>query len=103
MGAENKKEAENSKLAEARKIAKNKVAFIRHFITYISVLMVLAIINNVTSRSHQWWIWVALFWGIGVFFNFMSAYLFKGGGLKKMEEDLTRREMERLGETDEKK
>lgn len=103
MGAENKKEAENSKLAEARKIAKHKVAFIRHFITYISVLVVLAIINNVTGRAHQWWLWVALFWGIGVFFNFMSAYLFKGGGLKKMEEDLTRRELEKLGEPDEKK
>ena len=103
MGDENKQESENSRLNEARKIAKNKVAFIRHFITYISVLVVLAIINNVTSRGHQWWLWVALFWGIGVFFNFMSAYLFKGGGLKKMEDDLTRREMERLGETDEKK
>ncbi len=103
MVDKNKKEAENSKLEEARKIAKNKVAFIRHFITYVSVLAVLATINNVTARGYQWWLWVALFWGIGVFFNFMSAYLFKGGGLKKMEDDLTKKEMERLGEKDAKK
>jgi len=96
-------EDENKRYEEARKIAKNKVSFIRHFITYIFVLIVLAVINNVTSRAYQWWLWVALFWGIGVFFNFLSAFIFKGGGLKKLEDDLIRREMKRIGaEKDEK-
>jgi uncharacterized membrane protein YdbT with pleckstrin-like domain len=94
---------ENAKnLAKAKKIAKNKISFIRHFITYISVVFVLAVINNVFSRGRQWWLFVALIWGVFVFFNFLSAYVFKGGGLKKLEEDLVKKEMEKMeGEADE--
>jgi uncharacterized membrane protein len=89
---------ENEKnLEKAKKIAKNKISFIRHFITYISVVFVLAVINNVFSRGRQWWLFVAFFWGIFVFFNFLSAYVFKGGGLKKLEDDLVKKEMEKMG------
>jgi hypothetical protein len=80
----------------ARKIAKNKISFIRHLITYVAVILVLALINNVTHPGRQWWLWVALFWGIGVFFNFLNAFIFKGGGLKKLEEEMTQKEFERL-------
>lgn len=81
---------------QARKIAKNKISFIRHLITYIAVILVLALINNITHADRQWWLWVALFWGIGVFFNFLNAFIFKGGGLKKLEEEMTQKELERL-------
>ena len=80
----------------ARKIARNKMSFIRHLITYVAVILVLALINNVTHAGRQWWLWVALFWGIGVFFNFLNAYIFKGGGLKKLEEEMVRKEIDRL-------
>ncbi len=70
---------ENAQMYErARKIAKNKISFIRHLITYAAVILVLALINNVTNAGRQWWLWVALFWGIGVFFNFLNAFIFKG-------------------------
>ncbi|UCB46170.1 MAG: 2TM domain-containing protein [Spirochaetota bacterium] len=82
--------------SQAKKIAKQKVAFIRHFITYVIVLAVLAVINNLTSRGYQWWLWIALFWGIGVFINFLNAYLFRGGGLKSIEKQLIKKEMERM-------
>ncbi len=82
---------------EAKKIAQGKVSFIRHFITYLAVIIVLAVINNVTSRGHQWWLWVAGFWGIGILFNFLSAFVFKGGGLKNLEEEFIKKEM---GETE---
>lgn len=87
---------EDTKYEAAKKIAKDKVGFIRHFIIYIFVMIVLAIINNVTYRGYQWWLWPALGWGIGVFINFLTVYVFKGGGLKKLEEDLVKKEMERL-------
>jgi len=87
----------DSQLSEqARRIAKNKISFIRHLITYVAVILVLALINNVTHAGRQWWLWVALFWGIGVFFNFLNAFIFKGGGLKKLEEEMTQKELERL-------
>ena len=88
---------DDKNLAKAKKIAKNKISFIRHFITYISVIIVLAVINNVFFRGRQWWFIVALIWGVFVFFNFLSAYVFKGGGLKKLEEDLVKKEMEKMG------
>ena len=87
---------DEKRYAQAKKIARKKVAFIRHFITYIIVLAVLAAINNLASRGYQWWLWTALFWGIAVFINFLNAYLFKGGGLKSIEEQLIQKEMERM-------
>lgn len=89
-------EDENSHYKQAKKIAKNKVSFIRHFIIYIVVILVIAILNNAFSHGRQWWLIVALIWGIFVFFNFLNAYCFKGGGFKKLEEDLVKREIKRF-------
>ena len=83
---------------KARQVAKNKVAFIRNFIIYIVVLAVLATVNNLTSGGYQWWLWVALFWGIGLIFNFLKAFLFRGSGLDRLEERLIKQEMERMGD-----
>jgi len=85
------------KLELARRIAQRKVAFIRHAIIYLVVLVALAIINNTTDSSHQWWLWVALGWGIGVVAHFLSAYLYQSGTLV---ERMARRELERMNETD---
>jgi len=83
---------------KARQVAKNKVAFIRNFIIFIVVLALLAAFNNLTSGDYQWWLWIALFWGIGLIFNFLKAFLFRGGGLERLEERLTRQEIERIGD-----
>ena len=96
--AETKKNGDNdSKIEVAKKRAKNKVGFIRHFISYIIVIIILAIINNVGSSRNQWWLWVALIWGIFVLINFIRAFIFQGGGLKKLEEELVKKEVERMG------
>ena len=97
MAEDNKKENTDTKTEKAKKIAKNKVSFIRHFIIYIVVVIVLAIINNVTGSQNQWWLWVALIWGIFVLINFIKTFILHGGGLKKLEEDLIKKEMERMG------
>jgi hypothetical protein len=83
---------------KARQVAKNKVSFIRNFIMYIVVLAVLAAINNLTFGGYQWWLWVALFWGIGLIFNFLKAFIFRGSGLERLEERLTKQEIERMGD-----
>ncbi len=85
------------KLDLARKIAQRKVAFIRHAIIYLVVLVALAIINNTTDSSYQGWLWVALGWGIGVVAHFLSAYLYQSGNLV---ERMARRELEKMNETD---
>jgi len=96
-------EEKEQKYEMAQKIARNKVSFIRHFIVYVCVLIALAVINNIFSRGRQWWLYIALIWGIFVFINFLNAYIFKGGGLKRLEETLIKRELERMeNEKDEK-
>jgi predicted Co/Zn/Cd cation transporter (cation efflux family) len=87
----------------AQSIAKGKVSFIRHAIVYLCVIVMLAVINNVFSRGHQWWLYVALIWGIFVFINFLNAYIFRGGGLKRLEENLVRRELERFEDEEDQK
>ena len=87
----------NDKAALARKIAERKVAFIRHAISYLVVIVGLAIINNLTYGGYQWWLWVAFGWGIGVVSHFLSAYLYQSGSLV---ERLARKELEKMNESD---
>ncbi|UCB45106.1 MAG: 2TM domain-containing protein [Spirochaetota bacterium] len=87
---------QDEKLASAKKAAKEKVDFIRHLIIYVAVIVFLIIINNVTYSGYQWWKWPAIGWGIGVFFHFIGAWGFKGGKLKRLEEKLTEKELERM-------
>jgi hypothetical protein len=86
MGEE-KKEA-------ARKRAKDKMDFIRHLATYVVVMVILIIINNVTGSGYQWWIWPAAGWGIGILAHFMRTFVFTG----RMEERLAEKEMEKMDE-----
>ncbi len=85
------------KLAKARKIAKTKVEFIRHLGIYVIVMVVLAVINNITTPGgYQWWLWPAGCWGIGVFINFLVVFVFQGSNLKKLEEQLAEKELEKM-------
>lgn len=86
-------EENDEKRLRARKIAKKKADFIKHFIVYVVVITFLAIINNVTFRGYQWWLWPALGWGIGVVLNFFSVYIFKG---KELEERIMKSELEKM-------
>jgi hypothetical protein len=84
---------EDGKRLRARKIAKKKADFIKHFIIYVIIIAFLAVINNVTYRGYQWWLWPALGWGIGVVLNFFSVYVFKG---RELEERIMRSELDKM-------
>jgi hypothetical protein len=90
----------NEKMALARKIAVRKVAFVRHAITYLVVVIGLAIINNVAYNDpthYQWWLWVAFGWGIGVVSHFLSAFIYQSGALV---DKLAKKELEKMNESD---
>lgn len=84
---------QEEKLAIAKKVVQNKLDFIRHFVIYVFVIAVLAVINNLSFSGYQWWVWPALGWGIGVFSHFLSTFIFQGGALEKK---LVEKEMERM-------
>jgi uncharacterized membrane protein YdbT with pleckstrin-like domain len=87
----------NEKMERARKIAVRKVAFVRHAVTYLVVMVGLVIINNLTWSGYQWWLWVAFGWGIGVVSHFLSAFLYQSGS---MVDRIAKRELEKMDESD---
>ena len=81
----------------AKKVAKSKVDFLRHLGTYVFVMIVLAVINNITDPGgKQWWLWPAGIWGAFVLINFLKVFIFKGGAMKRFEDQLTQKELERM-------
>jgi uncharacterized membrane protein YdbT with pleckstrin-like domain len=86
----------NEKMEIARKIAVRKVAFVRHAITYLVVMIGLVLVNNLTWGGYQWWLWVAFGWGIGVVSHFLSAFLYQSGSLV---DRLAKRELEKMNES----
>ena len=90
-------EKKEDKVEMAKKIAKGKVDFLKHLSTYVFVMIVLAIIKNVTDPGgYQWWLWPAGIWGIFVVINFLKIFVFKGGSLKKFEDQLAQRELDKM-------
>ena len=81
------------KIEKAKQIAQQKIGFIRHFFIYAVVMIVLVIINNITSPAYQWWLWPALGWGIGVSLHFLSVFILRGSSLEKR---LIQKELERM-------
>jgi predicted Co/Zn/Cd cation transporter (cation efflux family) len=90
-------EKEEMKYKEAKKIAKEKTDFIRHLGLYSIVMAVLAAINNALDPGgYQWWVWPATCWGICVVINFLEAFIFVRRNFRRLEEQLVRREMEKM-------
>jgi uncharacterized membrane protein YdcZ (DUF606 family) len=81
----------------AKKVAKSKIDFLRHLGTYVFVMIVLAVINNVTNPGGtQWWLWPAGIWGAFVVANFFKVFVLRGGAMKRYEDQLTQKELEKM-------
>lgn len=62
-----------------RLIAENrverKIKFKRNLYSYIVVNIILAVVNLIFTQEYWWFLWVVLFWGIGVIADFLGAYV----------------------------
>lgn len=65
--------AESDAVRRARRRAGAEAGFYIHFITYLGVMALLALINILTTR-YPWFIWPALGWGIGVLSHYMAIF-----------------------------
>ncbi len=65
--------AEREARSKTRRVAA-AVGFSIHFTAYLTVILVLALINLVTSPWYPWFLWPAFGWGIGIFCHFMAAF-----------------------------
>lgn len=74
---------------EAGQAAKTKVKarrkFYIHLSVYISVNILLIIINFSTTSEYLWFKWPLMGWGIGVIFHALSVFVFNRGSTDKIE------------------
>ena len=69
--------SDDDKLYEkAEKIVDEKLGFYYHLYSYITVNIILAIINLIFSPNEIWFWWVSLFWGIGLISHFGKVFIF---------------------------
>ena len=73
--------------------AKAKVEFRIHVFTFIAVIVLLAIINLLTSPEHLWFIWPMLGWGIGIIVHALNVYF--SGGASSLKERMIQNEMDK--------
>ena len=71
------------KYEKAKKRVEELKKFYGNLAVYVVVNVILIIINLVTSPDELWFYWVAIFWGIGIFFHASSVFLGKGKFLGK--------------------
>ena len=63
----------------AKKRVKDKKDFYGHLIVYAMVNIILVFIWVVTNfGGYPWFIWCLGPWGVGVFFHFISVFVFDG-------------------------
>jgi 2TM domain len=78
--------------AEILRIARKRVKFKNHFITYLAVNALLCVIWFMTGQGYFWPIWPMAGWGIGIFFDYIKAYHRESGFSVEREVDKIKRE-----------
>lgn len=66
---------ENSIYNRAEKKVDEKIRFYRHLFSYVVVISLLFIVNYLFTPEYLWVLCVALFWGLGVLFNFLKVFI----------------------------
>lgn len=67
--------------------------FYKNLITYITINIVLIIINLVTSPLNLWFYWVTIFWGIAILLHASKVFVFRSRFLGKEWEERKIREI----------
>ncbi|HEX21141.1 MAG TPA: 2TM domain-containing protein [Actinobacteria bacterium] len=72
---------------QSYKLAKKKAAaergFYSHLISYVTINIVIIIINLLTSPDNLWFYWVTIFWGIGIFFHALDTFTIRNKTIGK--------------------
>jgi len=70
------KKSENYKRAKQR--VEELRGFYTHLVVYLTVNLILFLINLVSSPQSFWFYWVTLFWGIGILFHGLGVFVLEG-------------------------
>lgn len=81
---------------KAEKRANEKIDFFKHLYSYLVVNFILFALNFLTSPNDWWFLWVALFWGIGLISHFLRVYVIGEKVLGGYREKMVEKEMENI-------
>jgi Na+/melibiose symporter-like transporter len=62
---------------QARRRVHRRMGFYRHLTTYITVILLLLLIDVITGPEDFWVQWVAIIWGIILLIHFLNAFIFE--------------------------
>lgn len=85
----------NSSYERAKKRVEGKIGFITHLVIYLVVIVLLIVINFMTSSGTFWVIWPMMGWGLAVIIHGLRAYVFSGRSM--ITEKMIQEEMEKEG------
>ena len=68
----------DEKYAKAKERVKELKGFYSNLVTYITINVILIIINLVTNPGNLWFYWVTIFWGIGILIHASKIFIIKG-------------------------
>ena len=81
---------------KAEKKVDKKISFYHHLFSYVVVISILFIVNYVFTPSEWWFCWVALFWGIGVLFNYLKVFIIYDKFDELYRDNMIEKEMEKM-------
>ncbi len=79
----------------ARERAESKAGFFMHFLIYLFVNAVLAIVNVLSNTDELWFMWITLLWGIGIGLHFLTVFVFNTF-LESYTENEIKKELEKM-------
>lgn len=89
----------NDLRARAEKRADAKIKFYKNFYAYVIVNAILAVVNWIFTPEFWWVLFPVFFWGIGVFVDFLKAFVFTDKfDSEEYREKKIQEEMEKLRE-----
>ena len=80
----------------AEKRAEEKISFLMHLYSYLTVNFILFLVNFLTSPNDWWFLWVVLFWGIGLISHFVRVFIIDDKLLKSYREKMVEKEVENI-------
>jgi hypothetical protein len=86
---------EDEDYRRARKRVRRMMAFYRHLTTYITVIVVLFILDIITGPEDFWVHWVAIIWGAILLIHFLNVFAFDQLLGREAEKRMIERELQR--------
>ena len=87
--------AEDEELRIARRRVRRKMMFYRHVSTFVTVILLLLVIDIATGPSDFWVQWVALIWGLILLVHFLNVFAFDALLGRDAEKRMLERELKR--------